>query len=106
MIASSSSAALSWITFQVSLDISGAFWPVFGSTYWYKRFIVFVNDLLVTLCRLETAIRAANFAKSGWRVVIVAAISAARLSSSVVVTPSYRPLITFIATSTGLTNFG
>ena len=61
------------------------------------------NDFLVFLCRFETEILAANCAKSGWVVVIVAATSAARLSNSDVVTPSYKPSITRIATFTGST---
>lgn len=42
---------------------------------------------MVSLCKLDTAIRAARVAYSGWSIAFVAATSAARLSSSTVVTP-------------------
>ena len=88
MIDESNNAACFFITPYTSFETSGAFSPVLGSTYIYSRFIVFENDLLVTLCRFEIAILAANLAKSGCFVVNEAAVSAAKLSNSTVLTPS------------------
>jgi len=50
--------------------------------------MVLEKDLLVVLCKLDTAILAASVAKSGCFVVRVAAVSAASSSSSWVETPS------------------
>ena len=60
---------------------------------------------MVCLCKLDTLIRAARIEKSGCCVARDAAVSAARLSSSTVVTPGYTPWITFWDIITGSTNY-
>ena len=66
-----------------SSAIIDAFLPVLGFTYSWRSFTVSLNDFLVFLCKFETAIRAATFAKSGCVVVKVAAISAASILAKV-----------------------
>ena len=61
-----------------------------------KGLYIPLNSLFVSLCRLDIAILAARRAKWACFVVIEAAISAARLSSSTVVILSNMPWITFV----------
>ena len=60
---------------------------------------------MVCLCKFDTLILAANIEKSGCCVANDAAVSAARLSNSIVVTPGYAPWITFCDITTGSTYY-
>ena len=72
---------------------------------WHRRFIVLLKRLLV-FAGLKLQCAQPTLLKSGWRVAIVAATFGSQCIELMRGHPSYRPLITFMATSTGLTCFG